>query len=92
MSRRVALALGSGGARGFAHIGVIEVLGERGLEIVAVAGSSMGAPRPVLPITRGCGVAQAASDGGRETATSNTGMRPLRGRRQPPPGPRLAPT
>ncbi|HEX5201195.1 MAG TPA: patatin-like phospholipase family protein [Actinoplanes sp.] len=43
MSRRVALALGSGGARGFAHIGVIEVLGERGFEIVAVAGSSMGA-------------------------------------------------
>jgi NTE family protein len=40
---RVALALGSGGARGFAHIGVIEVLGERGLEIVAVAGSSIGA-------------------------------------------------
>jgi NTE family protein len=43
MSRRVALALGSGGARGFAHIGVIEVLGERGFDIVAVAGSSMGA-------------------------------------------------
>ena len=43
VTRRVALALGSGGARGFAHIGVIEVLGERGLEVVAVAGSSMGA-------------------------------------------------
>ncbi|MFI7481226.1 patatin-like phospholipase family protein [Kocuria sp. M1R5S2] len=40
---RVALALGSGGARGYAHIGVIEVLQERGYEIVAVAGSSMGA-------------------------------------------------
>ncbi len=37
------MALGSGGARGFAHIGVIEVLGERDFEIVAVAGSSMGA-------------------------------------------------
>lgn len=37
------MALGSGGARGFAHIGVIEVLGERGFDIVAVAGSSMGA-------------------------------------------------
>ncbi|MEU4237560.1 patatin-like phospholipase family protein [Actinoplanes sp. NPDC026619] len=43
MSRRVALALGSGGARGFAHIGVIQVLGERDLEVVTVAGSSMGA-------------------------------------------------
>ena len=41
--RRVALALGSGGARGYAHIGAVQVLGERGFEIVAVAGSSMGA-------------------------------------------------
>lgn len=40
---RVALALGSGGARGYAHIGVIEVLEERGFEIVHVAGTSMGA-------------------------------------------------
>ncbi len=40
---RVALALGSGGARGYAHIGVIEVLEERGFEIVNIAGSSMGA-------------------------------------------------
>ncbi len=39
----VALALGSGGARGYAHIGVIQVLAERGFDIVAVAGSSMGA-------------------------------------------------
>jgi NTE family protein len=37
------LALGAGGARGFAHVGVIEVLAERGFEVVAVAGSSMGA-------------------------------------------------
>ena len=40
---RVALALGSGGARGYAHIGVIEELHERGHEIVGIAGSSMGA-------------------------------------------------
>ncbi len=40
---RATLALGSGGARGYAHIGVIEVLEERGVEIVTVAGSSMGA-------------------------------------------------
>jgi len=40
---RVALALGSGGARGYAHIGVIEALQERGHVIVGVAGSSMGA-------------------------------------------------
>src|SRR3954468_13867645 len=40
---RVALALGSGGARGYAHIGAIQVLEERGYEIVTIAGSSMGA-------------------------------------------------
>ncbi|MGV9661693.1 patatin-like phospholipase family protein [Nocardia niigatensis] len=40
---RVKLALGSGGARGYAHIGVIAELQERGYEIVGVAGSSMGA-------------------------------------------------
>jgi NTE family protein len=40
---RVALALGSGGARGYAHIGVIDELHARGYDIVGVAGSSMGA-------------------------------------------------
>jgi len=41
--RTVSLVLGSGGARGLAHIGVIEVLEERGFAIRAIAGSSMGA-------------------------------------------------
>ena len=40
---RVALALGSGGARGYAHIGAIQVLEEQGIEVVSVAGASMGA-------------------------------------------------
>jgi NTE family protein len=39
----VALALGAGGAKGLAHIGVIEELDAQGFEIVAIAGSSMGA-------------------------------------------------
>lgn len=43
MGKRVALTLGSGGARGYAHIGVIEVLEARGYEIVAISGCSMGA-------------------------------------------------
>lgn len=43
MAKRVALALGSGGARGYAHIGVIEELRDRGYDVVGVAGSSMGA-------------------------------------------------
>ncbi len=40
---RVALVLGSGGARGYAHIGVIDELKARGHEIVAISGTSMGA-------------------------------------------------
>jgi NTE family protein len=40
---RVALALGSGGARGYAHIGVIDELRDRGYQITGIAGSSMGA-------------------------------------------------
>lgn len=40
--RRVGLALSSGGARGLAHIGVIQVLEENGIEIDVVAGCSMG--------------------------------------------------
>ena len=43
MPVRTALALGSGGARGYAHIGVIRALQDRGCQIVCVAGSSMGA-------------------------------------------------
>lgn len=40
---RVGLALSCGGAKGLAHIGVIQVLEENGIEVDAVAGSSMGA-------------------------------------------------
>jgi len=40
---RVGLALSSGGARGLAHIGVIQVLEENGIEIDMIAGASMGA-------------------------------------------------
>ncbi len=43
MGKRVALVLGSGGARGYAHIGVIDELEARGYEVVAIAGCSMGA-------------------------------------------------
>jgi len=40
---RVALALGSGGARGYADIGVIDEIRRRARQIVSVAGSSMAA-------------------------------------------------
>lgn len=42
-AKTATLVLSSGGARGLAHIGVIEVLEERGYQINAVAGCSMGA-------------------------------------------------
>ena len=41
--KTISLALGSGGARGLAHIGVIRVLEREGWRIGAIAGSSMGA-------------------------------------------------
>ncbi|MEE4309827.1 patatin-like phospholipase family protein [Pseudomonas alliivorans] len=43
MKKRIALVLGSGGARGYAHIGVIQELERRGYEIACIAGCSMGA-------------------------------------------------
>lgn len=39
---RVGLALSAGGARGLAHIGVLQVLEENGIEVDVVAGCSMG--------------------------------------------------
>ncbi|MGD6816293.1 patatin-like phospholipase family protein [Metabacillus sp. 84] len=43
MEPKIGLALGSGGARGFAHLGVIKVLTDEGIPIHMIAGSSMGA-------------------------------------------------
>lgn len=43
MTKSVALVLGSGGARGYAHIGVIEEIERRGYSIECIAGCSMGA-------------------------------------------------
>jgi NTE family protein len=40
--RKVALVLSGGGARGIAHIGVIEELEKRGYNITSIAGTSMG--------------------------------------------------
>ncbi len=40
---RIGIAFSSGGAKGLAHIGVIQVLEENGIEIDAIAGASMGA-------------------------------------------------
>lgn len=42
-NKRISLVLGSGGARGLAHIGVIHELEEEGYEIASISGCSMGA-------------------------------------------------
>ena len=42
-NKRVTLILGSGGARGLAHIGVLDWLLQHDYEVVSIAGSSMGA-------------------------------------------------
>lgn len=41
--RRIGLALGGGGARGWAHIGVLDALEEAGVRVDCVVGCSMGA-------------------------------------------------
>lgn len=42
INKSVSLVLGSGGARGYAHIGVIEELEKQGYKISSISGSSMG--------------------------------------------------
>ncbi len=43
VNNKIGLALGSGGARGFFHVGVIEALRELGVEIYEISGVSIGA-------------------------------------------------
>ena len=43
MNKKISLVLGSGGARGLAHIGVIHWLDENGFKIKSISGCSMGA-------------------------------------------------
>jgi len=41
--KKVGLALGGGGVRGFSHIGVLNVLEEQGINIDLIVGTSAGA-------------------------------------------------
>lgn len=41
--KKIALALGGGGARGFAHVGILQVLEREGIKVDIMAGTSMGA-------------------------------------------------
>jgi NTE family protein len=62
---RVGLALGGGAARGFAHIGVIQVLEENGIKVDLVAGTSAGSLVAAL---------YASGKGGKEMQTLAEGM------------------
>jgi len=52
-ARPPVLALGGGGARGFAHIGVLEVLEQERLPLKGIAGTSMGALIGAMYLTTG---------------------------------------
>jgi predicted acylesterase/phospholipase RssA/CRP-like cAMP-binding protein len=59
--RAVGLVLGGGGARGFAHLGVLRALEDLGLPVDLVGGSSIGAPIATCP-ARGLSAAQALAE------------------------------
>ena len=66
--KKVGVALGSGGARGFCHIGVLQVLAENRIPVDFVSGCSMGA------IVGGCFCAGVPLEKLRETAEKITQM------------------
>ncbi len=74
------LALGGGGARGFAHYGVLEVLDDLRLPIRGIAGTSMGAVAGAMYL--GCGSAGAAIARWRRAIEADLvpPVRPLRNR------------
>ncbi|MDX9746065.1 MAG: patatin-like phospholipase family protein [Syntrophales bacterium] len=53
LNKKVGLALGGGGSRGLAHIGVLSVLEKEGIHIDMIAGTSMGA---IIGGAYACGV------------------------------------
>ncbi|GAA5182223.1 cyclic nucleotide-binding and patatin-like phospholipase domain-containing protein [Niveibacterium umoris] len=63
--KAVGLVLAGGGARGFAHLGIVRALQERGVEIDCVGGTSMGAVMATLvasdlPLARATEIARRA--------------------------------
>ncbi len=72
------LALGGGGARGFAHLGVLEVLDGAGIPVRAVVGTSMGAVVGAMYLAHGS--AEAAIQRWREGIASDMvpPIRPMR--------------
>lgn len=76
---RLGLALGGGAARGFAHIGVIQVLEENGIKVDLVAGTSAGSLLAALYASgKGGKELQALAEGMDEGAITDWSF-PLRG-------------
>ncbi|HET7794002.1 MAG TPA: patatin-like phospholipase family protein [Rhizobacter sp.] len=72
---RIGLALGGGAARGFAHIGVIQVLEENGIKVDCVAGTSAGSLVAALYASGKNGTALAAmADSMDESAFADWGF------------------
>jgi NTE family protein len=76
---RVGLALGGGAARGFAHIGVIQVLEEQGIRPDLVVGTSAGSVVAALYASGHTGAQLAALADGMDEATITDWAFPLRG-------------
>ncbi|OFV80139.1 MAG: hypothetical protein A2Y78_15250 [Acidobacteria bacterium RBG_13_68_16] len=55
----IVLALGGGGARGLAHVGVLEVIEEAGIKVAGIAGTSAGAVVGAMWLTLGSAAAVA---------------------------------
>ncbi|HXQ63150.1 MAG TPA: cyclic nucleotide-binding and patatin-like phospholipase domain-containing protein [Acidimicrobiales bacterium] len=71
--RRIGLALGSGGIRGFAHAGVLGVLADRSVPIDIMSGASVGAMAGAL-FLRGHGATDLADLGSAVRAALGTGL------------------
>ena len=76
---RIGLALGGGAARGFAHIGVIQVLEENGLRPDLVVGTSAGSVVAALYAAGHTGLQLATLADGMDEATITDWAFPLRG-------------
>jgi hypothetical protein len=70
--KKIGLALGSGGIRGLAHIGVIKKLIEHNIPIDYIAGSSIGAWIAALPHLSFC-IFHSGNSRGREDLFSRVG-------------------
>jgi hypothetical protein len=83
----IAVALGAGGARGLAHVLVVEAFDELGVKPAAIAGASMGAVVGAAWAAGWVSPAVQRPSGLPGSAASGSGRSHLRRRRPSPPSP-----